>query len=861
MEMNTEGVRFIKGPVVDMPNWKKLFVESNIPKKLAPLKELSKNLWWVWNTETRELFAKIDEEIWEESAHNPIVLLEQVSYQRFKELENNEAFILEMDNIYERFQKYKQEREQKIGPKIAYFSMEYGLHDSLKIFSGGLGILAGDYLKEASDSKADLVAVGLLYRYGYFKQVISLQGDQMANYEAQQFSKIPVQPAFDQDGNWVRIEVEYPGRTLHAQVWEVKIGSVSLYLLDADFDANNENDRFVTHHLYGGDNENRLKQEMLLGLGGIRALKKLGHTDADIYHCNEGHAAMIGLERIHNLVVDSKLTYAEAKEVVRASTLFTTHTPVPAGHDSFHQDLFAIYMKDYPGKINLNWDEFIMLGKVAPHEDHFNMSFLAANLSQGINGVSMLHGEVSKHILNPLFQGYLSEELNIGYVTNGVHYSTWTAKEWKAIHLKYFGKDFVNNQLDFDLWDKIYKVPDQEIWELKQDLRSKLIDYIKERFTDNWVKRNENPKLITEVLSSLNPNALTIGFARRFATYKRAHLLFRNLDRLSEIVNNPDRPVQFIFAGKAHPADKAGQDLIKYIVEISKRPEFLGKILFLQNYDMNLAKMLLQGVDIWLNTPTRPLEASGTSGEKGVMNGTLHFSVLDGWWVEGYKEGAGWALPLERCYDVQDFQDELDAQTIYNLFEDEIVPAFYNRDNNDVPEEWVGYIKKTQAQVAPNFTTTRMIRDYQERFYAPQAERGKQLKADDFKLAREMVTWKSKIAEKWEDIEVKELEIADGITNAIRIGEDYPARVVLDLKGLSPDEIGVEIVMTENGKDSDPELIECKEFGISGAQNGLTTYKLDLHLTHPGAYNYAIRMFPKNKNLPHRQDFNYLRWL
>ena len=844
-----------------MPNWKKLFVESNIPEKLAPLKELSKNLWWVWNTETRELFAKIDEEVWEECAHNPILLLEQVSYQRFMELESDEAFISEMEKIYLHFQKYLKEREKGEGPKIAYFSMEYGLHDSLKIFSGGLGILAGDYLKEASDSKADLVAVGLLYRYGYFKQTISLQGDQMANYEAQQFSKIPVQPAFDKDGNWVEIEVQYPGRTLHARVWEVKVGAVSLYLLDADFDANNENDRFVTHHLYGGDNENRLKQEMLLGLGGIRALKKLGHHNADIYHCNEGHAALIGLERIQDLVSEENLTYPEAKEVIRASTLFTTHTPVPAGHDSFHQDLFQMYMSKYPEKVNISWDEFIMLGKTNPHEDHFNMSFLAANLSQGINGVSMLHGDVSKHILKPLYPGYLSEELNIGYVTNGVHYSTWTANEWKEIHLKYFGKEFTSNQLDFDLWDKIYKVPDQEIWELKQGLREKLIDYIKKRFTDTWVKRNENPKLITEVLSSLNPNALTIGFARRFATYKRAHLLFRNLERLAQIVNNPDRPIQFIFAGKAHPADKAGQDLIKYIVEISKRPEFLGKILFVQNYDMNLAKMLLQGVDIWLNTPTRPLEASGTSGEKGVMNGTLHFSVLDGWWVEGYKEGAGWALPLERSYDVQDFQDELDAETIYNLFEDEIAPAFYNRNSNDVPEEWVGYIKKTQAQVAPNFTTSRMIRDYQERFYAPQTKRGTRLKADGFKLAKEIVAWKDSIVKVWEQIELKELDIADGITNAIRIGEEYPARVVLDLKGLSAQEIGVEIVMTENEGNEEPELIECKEFDVEKEEDGLATYKLDLHLTHPGAYNYAIRMFAKNENLPHRQDFKYLRWL
>lgn len=859
--MNTEGVRFIKRPVVDMPNWKKLFVESNIPEKLAPLKELSKNLWWVWNTETRELFAKIDEEVWEECAHNPIVLLEQVSYQRFRELEGDKAFMVEMDTAYDKLQDYLKDREERIGPSIAYFSMEYGLHDSLKIFSGGLGILAGDYLKEASDSKANLVAVGLLYRYGYFKQTISLQGDQMANYEAQQFSKIPVQPAFDKDGNWVQVEVEYPGRTLYAKVWEAKVGAVSLYLLDADFEANNDADRFVTHHLYGGDNENRLKQEMLLGLGGIRALKKLGHDNADIYHCNEGHAAMIGLERIKDFVAEKKLTYAEAKEVVRASTLFTTHTPVPAGHDSFHQDLFEVYMRNYPETVNITWNEFVMLGKAGEHEDHFNMSFLAANLSQGINGVSMLHGDVSKHILKPLYPGYLSEELNIGYVTNGVHYSTWTANEWKEIHLKYFGKDFTNNQLDFDLWDKIYMVPDEEIWGLKQKLRLKLIDYIKDRFTDTWVKRNENPKLIAEVKNSLNPKALTIGFARRFATYKRAHLLFRNLDRLSKIVNNPDRPVQFIFAGKAHPADKAGQDLIKYIVEISKRPEFVGKILFVQNYDMNLAKILLQGVDIWLNTPTRPLEASGTSGEKGVMNGTLHFSVLDGWWVEGYKEDAGWALPLERSYDVQDFQDELDAETIYNLFENDIIPDFYDRNREGIPETWVGYVKKTLAKVAPNFTTSRMIRDYQDRFYGPQAERGRRLKSEDFKLAKEIAGWKNRIAKAWDTIELKSIEVSDGITNAIRIGEEYPTTVVLDLKEFTSEEIGVEIVITENGINDDPALIDCKEFIVDHTEGSVVTYKLNLHLTRPGAYNYAIRMFPKNENLPHRQDFRYLRWL
>ena len=845
---------------MEQPIWKKLFVESNIPEKLTPLKEISRNLWWVWNTEARELFQYIDAEIWEECEHNPIVLLDEVNYQRFIELENDEEFLLKMNHVSSSLHKYLNDRKALQGPSIAYFSMEYGLHDSLKIFSGGLGILAGDYLKEASDSKVDLVGVGLLYRYGYFRQNISITGEQLSNYDAQQFSKIPVQPAYDADGNWIHVQVEYPGREVSARVWQVFIGSVKLFLLDADFEANSDEDRFVTHHLYGGDNENRLKQEMLLGLGGMRALKKLGY-EMDIYHCNEGHAAMIGLERMADFVSEKGLTYTEAKEVVRVSTLFTTHTPVPAGHDSFYQDMFKHYMGKYPDKVRITWDEFCNLGKANPYEDHFNMSYLACNLSQGINGVSMLHGEVSKEVLSPLYEGFLPEELEVGYVTNGVHYATWAAKEWKEMHQKYFGKAFIENQLDFDLWDKIYKIPDEEIWNLKQSMRLKTIGYIKQRFTNSWIKRHENPKMITEVLGKLNPYALTIGFARRFATYKRAHLLFRNLDRLSKLVNDPARPVQFIFAGKAHPADKAGQDLIKHIVEISKRPEFVGKILFVQNYDMNLAKMMLQGVDIWMNTPTRPLEASGTSGEKGVMNGTIHFSVLDGWWVEGYKKDAGWALPQENAYEINDLQDELDAETIYNIFEEEILPAFYDRNISGIPEKWVSYIKNTFAQVSPNFTTARMIRDYQERFYKPQAERSARLIASEYKLAKEIAIWKSAVAAAWNQIEVKNVQITDGITNVLKIGEVYPARVVIDIKSLKPEDLCVEMVITENGKESWPDLIECLPFTIEKAEGQIITYKLDLNLMNAGAFGYAIRIVPNHPELPHRQDFHYLKWV
>jgi alpha-glucan phosphorylase-like protein len=858
--MSSEKIRFINPAVIEEPVWKKIIVETNLPESLNPLREISKNIWWVWNTEARDLFQSIDAKIWEKSEHNPIVLLEKVSYDRLKELENDEQFIAKMHHVNHLLNVYLEERKNLEGPQVAYFSMEYGLHDSLKIFSGGLGILAGDYLKEASDSKVNLVAVGLLYRYGYFKQNLNLHGEQMANYEAQHFSKIPVQPALDNDGNWIEVEVDYPERRLKARVWQVNVGHVKLYLLDADCPENQEQDRFVTHHLYGGDNENRLKQEILLGLGGIKALEKLGYQ-SDVFHCNEGHAAFIGIERIAGLVEKNNLTFAEAKEVVRASTVFTTHTPVPAGHDSFHNDMFRYYMNFFPPKMGLTWEEFDILGKANKNEDHFNMSYLASNLSQGINGVSMLHGDVSKHVMKHLFPGFLEEELEIGYVTNGVHYSTWTAQEWKEIHKKYFGENFPNSQLDFEAWRNIYNVPDSEIWELRKKLRLKLIDYIKQRFSDNWIKRHENPKLISEVMGKLNPNALTIGFARRFATYKRGTLLFRDLDRLAKIVNNPKRPVQFIFAGKAHPADKQGQDLIKYIVEISKRPEFRGKILFVQNYDMNLAKMLLQGVDVWLNTPTRPLEASGTSGEKGVMNGTLHFSVLDGWWVEGYKKNAGWALPAERTYEVQEFQDELDAEIIYNIIEDEVVEAFYDRNSSKIPEKWVGYIKNTLAEVAPNFTTARMIRDYQDRYYNPQFERTQKVVTDDFKLAKELADWKIKVSSKWNEIEVKNIEFSDGITNKMVIGQEYPVYITVDLKGLSSNEIGVEVVITENGTDKPAKIVEILEFIPENCEGTVCTYTNKIKPNHPGAFNYNFRLFAKNENLPHRQDFKYVRWI
>ena len=854
----SEGVRYISRYYNDSPAWKKLIVESNIPESLSTIKEISRNLWWVWNTKARDLFEYIDSEIWEESFHNPIVLLDKVNYSRFLELAKDEEFKYKLDWVYNEFTNYLNERKKVDGNHIAYFSMEYGLHDSLKIFSGGLGILAGDYLKEASDSKINMVGMGLLYRYGYFKQTLNNNGEQIANYEAEEFSKKPVSPVYV-NGEWLKIEVEYPGRNLVARVWKVDVGSIELYLLDADIAENSDEDRFVTHHLYGGNNENRLKQEILLGFGGIKVLKALG-IESDVYHCNEGHAAFIGLERLKNIMHEQQLTFAEAKELVCASTLFTTHTPVPAGHDAFHVDLLKAYLKNFPEKISLSWDEFVLLGKAYPSEDHFNMSYLAANLSQNINGVSMLHGDVSKELMKVLYPGYFPEELHIGYVTNGVHYSTWAAKEWKELHKKTFGNNFPETQSDFSVWKKIHDVPDAEIMDIKQELKVKLIDYIKQRFSDNWIQRNENPKLITEALNKLNPNALTIGFARRFATYKRAHLLFKNLERLNKIVNHSEYPVQFIFAGKAHPADSAGQNLIKQIVEISKRPEFLGKIMFIQNYDMNLAKMMLQGVDIWMNTPTRPLEASGTSGEKGVMNGTMHFSVLDGWWVEGYRPDSGWALPLERSFDVQEFQDELDAETIYNIFEQEIIPTYYNKNKKGISPDWVSFVKNTISEVAPNFTMRRQLNDYIERFYAPQAKRYNLLKADNNKLAKEISNWKGYVASKWDGIKKVEANVEDGIAHTYKIGESHPAQVKLDLNGLSANDVGVEIVISEKEDEKDV-FVERHEFKVESMEGDIATYKLELTIMDPGSYNYGLRVFAKNELLPHRLDFRFLHWI
>lgn len=847
---------------INAPTWKSVMVTRHLPEELSGLEVLSKNLWWCWNESAKNLFKSIDIDVWHASGHNPMAVLDTVSLKRFNQLAKDEDFLSRLHSVMNEFNSYMALKSERKAPLTAYFCMEYGLDTSLNIYSGGLGILAGDYLKETSDMNVNLVAIGFLYRYGYFTQVITSQGDQVAKYDAQDFMRMPVSPVIGPDGKWVTTSVAFPGRNITARIWKVAVGRTDLYLLDTDYEANIPEDRQVTYHLYGGDWENRLKQELLLGVGGIRAIRNLG-LDPQMYHCNEGHAAFTGLERLREYIVNENLSFPEALEVVRASSLFTTHTPVPAGHDAFDEGLLRKYIGHYPKRMKIDWETMMGLGKHNGSDVHekFSMSILAANISQNVNGVSMLHGKVSQDIFSDMYPGYLPEELHISYVTNGVHYPTWTAREWKAIHSKVFGPEFQTHHYDKKCFEGIYNVDDEEIWNARKALKTILIRVVNERLANLSLGNHYSPSEIVKIKDNLRDDVLTIGFARRFATYKRATLLFSDLDRLDAIVNDPQRPVQFLFAGKAHPADKAGQDLIKQIIEISKQERFIGKIVFVPGYDITLAKRLVQGVDVWMNNPTRPQEASGTSGEKAAMNGVMHFSVLDGWWVEGYQEGAGWALPQERTYDDQNYQNELDAATIYTIIENEIAAAYYDIDNRTGrSEKWIGFIKNTIAHVACNFTTNRMLTDYVNQYYVPQAARTAELVADDFKAAREIAAWKKQVEREWPAIEVVSYKQPDS-SYSLSPTNFLQSEVVLNIGSLKPEDIGVEMLFCSTDNKGNLHIQDKSEFIVEDFKGGVATYKTSILPERTGMYQVATRVYAKNPALPHRQDFGLVRWL
>ena len=852
----------IKSSYSNNPVWRDLHVHSILPPQLQPLEEIAHNLWWVWNEEVKAILEKLDPIEWEKSEKNPVVMMQNLQSDVTERAIQDTELMERIQNVYKDFKSYMNVPYDKTRPSIAYFSMEYGLSHTLKIYSGGLGVLAGDYLKEASDSKIDMTAVGFLYRYGYFTQSLSVDGQQVANYEAQNFGNLPITQKMNSDGTPMILEVPFHDRTIYSNIWKVSIGRINLYLMDTDIDQNSEYDRSITHQLYGGDWENRMKQEYLLGIGGILLLKELG-IKKDVYHMNEGHAAFINIQRLRDYVIEEKLPFNVALEVVRASSLYTVHTPVPAGHDYFDESLIAKYLSPKVEKTGIPWQQFMDMGRSNPgSNERFSMSVFALNTAQEVNGVSKLHGTVSQKMFQPVWSGYFPKELHVSYVTNGIHLPTWATSSVKSLYAKHFGPDFFNDQSNPDLWNNIYNVSDDEIWELRSNLKKKLIDYIQAEFTEGWLQNQADPSRIMNMLEEVNPNALLIGFSRRFATYKRAHLLFSDMERLARIVNNPKAPVQFIFAGKAHPADGGGQELIKQIVEISRRPEFLGKIIFLENYDMRLAKRLVSGVDIWLNTPTRAQEASGTSGEKAEMNGVLNLSVLDGWWYEGYKKGAGWALTDKRTYDNQDYQDELDATTIYSMLENEIIPLYYARNSNGYSHEWIQYIRKSMAEIAPKCTTKRMMDDYFDRFYNKLAERSNKLCANNYSKAKDIVKWKEDTAAKWDSIEVVKLEFDPN--HKVNINNDNKAvygSIVIDRKGLKAD-LAVECVIVEGDTiNKTPKFIESYEFELVKTEGSLLYFETDKELNDPGTHQYGLRVYPKNSDLPHRMDFAFMRWI
>ena len=841
------------------PAWRDLTIKSDLPSKLKHLETLAKNLWWVWNSDAKSLFRDLNPDLWRSTGENPVMLLQQLSSERLDEILADADLMARIEQVYGKFKEYMAKPMRKDIPSVSYFSMEYGLCNALKIYSGGLGVLAGDYIKEASDSCVPMTAVGFLYRFGYFTQSLSVDGQQIANYEPQNFNQLPIEQVMEENGRPMILEVPYPGRTIYSHVWRVNVGRMKLYLMDTDFDMNSEFDRVITHQLYGGDWENRIKQEYLLGIGGVLMLKKLG-INSQLYHCNEGHAALLNLQRLVDYVQEKHLDFNVALELVRASSLYTVHTPVPAGHDYFDEGLFGKYMGEYPQKLGISWNDLMNMGRENPNtNERFSMSVFALNTCQEANGVSWLHGEVSKKMFAGIWKGYNWQESHVGYVTNGVHMPTWAASEWKEFYWQKLGPAVFEHADDPENWKGIFKVKDEEIWNMRCTMKNKFINFVKRDFKQKWLANQGDPSAVMKIVDKINPNALIIGFARRFATYKRAHLLFTDLERLSKIVNNENFPVQFVFSGKAHPADGAGQGLIKRIMEISRMPEFLGKIIFLEDYNMIVAKRLVTGVDIWLNTPTRPLEASGTSGEKAEMNGVLNFSVLDGWWYEGYRfnEKAGWALTDKRTYTDQAQQDKLDAATIYSMLENEIIPLYFAKNSKGYSPEWVQYIKRSIGDIAPHFTMKRMIEDYIHRFYDKEAARSKKLQANDCALAKEIVAWKEKVAAAWDGIKVFDIQASD-ITNSTT-GNDFATRAIIDTNGLGKD-LGLEMVVYKK-EDGEEKFWYTKPFDVVKEEGNVLTYQLNMKLKDAGVFRYGYRLYPKNPNLPHRMDFAYTRWI
>ncbi len=848
----------------------RITVNPQLPKRINKLGEIANNLWWSWNSEFLKLFKRIDNDLWENSFKNPVKFLKHVSQERLEAVSKDVMFLKDYDKVVENFEDYMKSKNTWFSNKypnnkndlIAYFSAEYGLDETIPIYSGGLGILSGDHLKSASDLGIPLVAVGLLYKNGYFHQKIDGAGHQETEYHDIDLYDLPIHPVKDENGEDMMIYIKFPKRRIYLKVWQINVGRVKLYLLDSDIEKNNPEDRDVTLRLYGGDQEMRIRQEIVLGMGGVNLLtRKLG-LDPTVYHMNEGHSAFLTVELIKNIMKEKEVSFEVAKDIVSSKTVFTTHTPVPAGNDIFPLSLVEKYFKEFWPRIGLTREEFLKLGMkpCKELEAGFNMGILALKIAGKKNGVSKLHGAVSRELFSEVWPEIAANESPIGYVTNGIHTCSWLDPNLKKLYNKYlipYWQDNIQNQ---STWEKVKNIPDEKLWEIHQNRKTKLIRLVKENTTERLRRSGYSYEEINSIISKLDVNTLTIGFARRFATYKRATLIFKDLERITQILNNENRPIQLIFAGKAHPADKEGQDLIKYIHEVSMMPQFKGKIFLLENYNIAMSRYLVSGVDVWLNNPRRPMEASGTSGQKASVNGVINFSVLDGWWAEGYNQENGWTIGTNAEYESYEAQDVADSQSMYRTLEEKIVPLYYDRDKNGISKNWIEKMKNSIISTGGKYSTSRMLIDYTNNYYMPLCNIYNKYYTNVDNVA-EYNNWKHELFENWKDIKIEQENNLDNIT--LDAGNNIEVKCSVEVPNINIENISVECYygkILENGIVENVEIIPMKMID-EDEENKKYTFSAKIELKTGGNYGYTFRVMPKHEMLLEPANLNLVKWI
>ncbi|MBQ3415190.1 MAG: alpha-glucan family phosphorylase [Clostridia bacterium] len=847
----------------------RITVNPQLPKRIGKLSEISNNLWWTWNSEFLNLFKKIDIDLWESIDKNPIKFLRQVSQEKLENAAVNAEFLKEYDKQVQDFENYIKSRNTWFSSKypenrddlIAYFSAEYGLDETIPIYSGGLGILSGDHLKSASDLGIPLVAVGLLYKNGYFHQKINGDGVQQTEYHNINISELPIKPVKDENGEDMIISVKFPKRRLYLKVWQIIVGRIKLYLLDSDIEKNNEEDRDVTLKLYGGDQEMRIRQEIVLGMGGTNLLKTLG-LKPTIYHMNEGHSAFLTLELMKNEIKEKQISFELARDIASSKTVFTTHTPVPAGNDIFPISLVEKYFKDFWPRLNSSREEFLKLGMKPGEElqENFNMGILALKIAGKKNGVSKLHGAVSRELFGEIWPNIAANESPIGYVTNGIHTCSWLAPKLKELYNKYLIPYWQDNIYLDEVWDNIKNIPDKELWEIHKDRKEKLIQHVKENTINRLRRSGYNYDEIMEIVSKLDPNNLTIGFARRFATYKRATLIFKDIERITQILNNETKPVQLIFAGKAHPADKEGQDLIRYIHEISMMPQFKGKIFLLENYNIAMSRYLVSGVDVWLNNPRRPMEASGTSGQKASVNGVINFSVLDGWWAEGYTQTNGWTIGTNAEFDSYEAQDIADSTSMYNTLESKIIPIYYEKNDEGYSEKWTKIMKNSIMTTGGKYSTARMLVDYTDKLYIPLCNLNKKF-YNNIENVASLQDWKRTLYNSWDQIKIEQMNNLDNIT--MDAGNNIEVHCMVQLPNISVENITVEAYygkILDNGVVEDVSIIPMK-LTKEEPEDRKYYYTAKIELTTGGNYGYTFRVMPKHEMILEPTNLNLVKWI